>query len=988
MVRARFAGLSQWLVLLLAFVTAALSGQPAFAQTPTPSADQISIFQNLPPDQQQAVMEAMGGNTRGRVTDRVQSDKKLQFPQTVGERRARKDDEDEDSEYGYDAQGFQTKLPRFKADDSLLINLELKKYEDERQQSQQGQQQGQLPNQAPGRFGNQNPVIPGSQPTIPGQATNGANSQLAANDRERIERSEEAQRRLNELRERIQRRNPYKLDKWGILTVPELGPIPLAGLTVDQADQRLAAETSLSEFTVNITRLPLKRVGTEALKPFGYDLFAGEPSTFAPATDVPVPAEYVVGPGDTIEVQLVGNTKGRYALVVGRDGRVNFPEIGPIVVSGQRFEQVRQSLEARVREQMIGTQASVSIGELRSIRVFVLGDAEMPGSYTVSGLSTITNALFVSGGVKKIGSLRNIQLKRAGQTVTTLDLYDMLLNGDTRADTRLLPGDVIFIPPVGATVSVAGEVRRPAIYELKNETSTADLIRLAGGLTDHADPALATIERVNDSRQRVTLDIDLTAAAGVQSRVQNGDLLRVREIRPVLEDSVSLSGHVYRPGEFQFRPSMKLTDLIPSIDELKPNSDHQYILVRRELPPDRRITVFSANLDAALQNPNSSANFELAPRDRVYVFDLESGRDRIVEPLMRDLNMQSQIDSPTSEVNVAGKVKVPGKYPLEPGMRVSDLIRAGGGLSEAAYGGEAELTRYTVENDQSRQAELIKIDLRKVLDGDAAANVPLKPFDYLVIKEVPLWASQEEVEIQGEVRFPGRYPIHRGETLRSVLERAGGLTDFAFAEGAVFTRRELRERERKQLEQLAGRMQSDLAQLSLMAAQETGKDPGSALAVGNSLLASLKNTPPVGRLVINLDQSMKAAPSSEQDVILKDGDRLIVPRVTQEVTVLGEVQSTTSHLYNPELSRDDYIAMSGGLTQRGDKKHVYVVRANGSVETGESGRWFNRGGVDIKPGDTVVVPLDAERMRPLPFWQAVTSIVYNLAIAAAAVNSF
>lgn len=985
MVRVRIASLLKRLVLLLACFAAASGGVPAFAQTPT--ADQISVFQNLPPDQQQAVIQAMGGGGRGGVTDRVQTDKKLQFPQTVRERRAGKE-EDEEDEYSYDAQGLPTRVPRFKAEDTLLINLELKKFEDERQQQTQQGQQNAAQNQALGRFGGQLSTLPGAQPTIPGQAGNANSSQLAPLDRERIERTEEAERRLNELRERVQRRNPYRLDKWGILNVPELGPIPLAGLSVQEANQRLAAESALSEFTVNITRLPLKRVGTDALKPFGYDLFAGSPTTFAPATDVPVPAEYVVGPGDTIDVQLVGNTKGRYALVVGRDGRVNFPELGPIAVSGQRFEDVRATLETRVREQMIGTQASVTMGELRSIRVFVLGDAEVPGSYTVSGLSTITNALFVSGGVKKIGSLRNIQLKRAGSTVTTLDLYDLLLNGDTRADVRLLPGDVIFIPSIGPTASVAGEVRRPAIYELKNETTAEQLIKLAGGLTARADPTLATIERVNDSRQRVTVNVDLSASNAAQSRLQSGDLLRVPEIRPVLENSVSLNGHVYRPGEFQFRPGMKLIDLIPSVDELKPNADHEYVLVRRELPPDRRITVFSANLDAALENPTSAANFELAPRDRVYVFDLESGRDRIIEPLMRDLNMQSQIDSPTREVNVAGKIKVPGKYPLEPGMRLSDLIRAGGGLSEEAYGGEAELTRYTVDNGESRQAELIKVDLRKVLDGDPSANVPLKPFDYLVIKEVPLWASQEEVEIQGEVRFPGRYPIHRGETLRSVLERAGGLTDFAFADGAVFTRRELRERERKQLETLANRMQSDLAQVSLMAAQETGKDAGSALAVGQSLLASLKSTLPVGRLVIALDQSMKAAPGSEQDVILKDGDRLIVPRVTQEVTVIGEVQSVTSHLYNPDLSRDDYISMSGGLTPRGDKKHIYVVRANGSVETGESGRWFNRGGVEIKPGDTVVVPLDTVRMRPLPFWQAVTTIIYNLAVATAAINSF
>jgi polysaccharide biosynthesis/export protein len=349
--------------------------------------------------------------------------------------------------------------------------------------------------------------------------------------------------------------------------------------------------------------------------------------------------------------------------------------------------------------------------------------------------------------------------------------------------------------------------------------------------------------------------------------------------------------------------------------------------------------------------------------------------------------MQSRIDQPTAEVSVAGRIKVPGKYPLEPGMRVSDLLRAGGSLDEAAYGGQAELTRYQIGDGEARQAELIKIDLRRVLAGDAAANLELQPFDYLMIKEVPLWASQEQVEIRGEVKFPGRYPIHRGETLRSVMERAGGLTDLAFAAGAVFTREELQEREKKQLETLATRLESDVAQFSLMTAQETGKDASSALTVGQSLLANIRNAAPVGRLVIDLDRSMKAQPGSEMDVVLKDGDRLLVPRVTQEVTVVGEVQSATSHLYRADLSRDEYIAMSGGLTPRADEDRIYVVRADGSVVVRGGNAWFG-GGIDINSGDTIVAPLDTERMRPLPFWTAVTTIIYNLAIAAAAVNSF
>ena len=953
-------------------------GLSTSAHAQTPSADQLDMYRSLPPDQQRALLDTLGVGGASSSIGGVRADRPMQFPETVSPRSVQIEDPDDYVEETDPLTGQKRRVRklRLKSDDTLLLTIEIKEREGQLLQSvelQQQQQRIQGP-QVEQDFRAQ-PMLPGQQPGV----------QLSGG--EAIVRTDEERRRLQDLRERILRRNPYKLDRWGILNVPELGPIPMAGLSVEDATRRLQAELILRDFLVDVSRLPLKPVGTDALKPFGYDLFAGMPTTFAPATDVPVPSEYVVGPGDTIEVQLIGSTKGRYSLVVARDGRINFPELGPIPVSGLRFDDVRSTLEIRVREQMIGTQVSVGIGQLRSIRVFVLGEAQVPGSYTVSGLSTITNALFTSGGVKEIGSLRSIELKRNGNTVSRLDLYDLLLEGDSRGDARLLPGDVIFIPPIGPTVGIAGEVRRPAIYELKGESSASDLLRLAGGLTPKADPKLATVERISDERQRVTLDVNLAAGSGLVQTVRSGDVLRVPEIRPVLEASVVLSGHVYRPGEFQYRPGMRIADLLPSLDELRPNADYNYMLIRRELPPDRRITVFSADLQRALENAESAANFELAPRDRVYAFDLESGRDRIIEPLMRELRMQSQFDSPTREVSVAGKIKVPGKYPHEPGMRVLDLLRAGGNLDEAAYGAQAELTRYRVTDGEARTAELIQIDLQRVLARDPAANIPLEPFDYLVIKGLPLWAATEEVEIRGEVKFPGRYPIHRGETLRSVMARAGGLTEFAFMEGAVFTREELKARERKQLETLADRMQTDLATLSLQAAQETGRDPGQAFAVGQALLANLRSTQAVGRLVIDLDRSMAAREGSEQDIVLKNGDTLIVPRVTQEVTVLGEVQSATSHLYRAELGRDDYINMSGGLTTKADDERIYVVRADGSVVTRSGNSWFS-GGVQIKNGDTVVVPLDTERMRPLPLWQAITTIVSNLAISAAAINSF
>jgi protein involved in polysaccharide export with SLBB domain len=928
----------------------------ALAQTPT--AEQLQIFQTLTPDQQRSILETLGKGVPGgvRVPEAI-PDRALDFPDVVNRPRTPEE------------QARLSGVPgeiRLKGADSLLISLKLREFKEADQ-----------PIELPGV----NPATP-----TPGAAPSAAELRQPPQARERIVRADEDTAKLNDFRERILRRNPYVLDKWGILNVLELGPIPLGGLTPQEATQRLAAEPRLADFIVQITYLPVKAIGAQGLQPFGYDLFTGAPSTFAPATDVPVPAEYVLGPGDTFEVQLFGNTKGRYSLVVGRDGQINFPELGPISVGGMRFAEAARLLQQRVSEQMIGTQASVHMGEMRSIRVFVLGDANFPGSYTVSGLSTITNALFVSGGVKPIGSLRNIELKRAGRTVTRLDLYDLLLHGDTSHDLRLLAGDVIFIPPAERVVGVTGEVRRPALYELRGETSVADLVTLAGGLTMEADAALATLERIDPERQRVVQALDVRRQ-GAQTAVRGGDVLTVPTIRPTVEDSVVVTGHVFRPGTYAFHTGMRLSQVIASLQELKPGADQHYVLIRREVPPTRRVEFVSADLVRALEQPGGAADVPLAARDQVFVFDLETGRGRLLDPLMREIEQQSTQSEPSQEVSVSGRVNVPGTYPLERGMRVSDLVRAGGSLNEAAYGGTAELTRSVSENGEARRTVLQEIDLAKALAGDPQHDLALQPFDQLVVKELPLWAGQEYVQVMGEVRFPGRYPIQRGETLRSLVQRAGGLTDFAFAPGSVFTRVTLQERERKQLDDLTRRMQTDLAQLSLMTAQEARGDAAQALAVGQQLLQDLHNAEPVGRLVFNLDASMNAQAGASDDIVLKDGDRLLIPRVTQEVTVIGEVQSPTSHLYTKASGRDDYIDRSGGLTQRADKGRIYVVRADGSVVSNRGAAWFGGSGA-IQPGDTIVVPLDAERMRPLPLWTAVTTIIYNLAVAVAAVNSF
>jgi protein involved in polysaccharide export with SLBB domain len=783
-----------------------------------------------------------------------------------------------------------------------------------------------------------------------------------------------------ELQERIAGGNPYQLDDSGQLLLPSVRPIALGGLNIGEATIRIQAEPLLRPFTVTLTRLPVELPGFHSVKPFGYDLFDRPSAELRPATDIPVPTDYVIGPGDTLYVQLFGSQNDESFLTVSREGVINFPEIGPLTVSGLTFVEVRNLINERVAEQMIGVRASTTLGELRSIRVYVFGDVKRPGSYTISGLSTMANALLASGGVQPIGSLRKVTLLREGNTIATLDLYDALLRGDTSADVRIQPGDVIFVPPVGPTVAVTGQVRRPAIYELRNERTIADVIALAGGLNATANRGGVKLERIVPGRGTSVTDIDLNAPSAGQEALRDGDMVRVLPNLSQLENAVRLDGNVFQPGPQQWFPGMRIGDLLSSPDLVKPMSDLHYVLIRREPKPNVHVEVLSADIESIWNRTPGARNVELEPRDTVYVFNLDVGRGHIIEPLIEELTAEAPPSSAVPIVRVAGQVRAEGQYPLEPAMRVSDLLRAGGGLGASAYLTNAELTRYAVINGEYRETELIDVDLTAALRGDVGADLVLAPYDYLNVKEVPRWKGQESIMMRGEVVFPGNYPIRRGETLSSVLRRAGGLTDLAFPEGSIFTRRELVEREKENLEIMARRVERDLAAISV-----TDPNASETITTGQALIAQLRSAVATGRLVIRLDQIAEGIP--EADVILKDGDELRVPDQRQEVTVLGEVQYATSHLYDRSLTRDQYIGKSGGLTSRADQKRVYVVRANGEVIAESGARWFQRGSSSgIRPGDTIVVPLDVD--QPLARWTAITQIIYQMAIAAAAVASF
>ncbi|WP_278367177.1 SLBB domain-containing protein [Marinobacter salarius] len=763
------------------------------------------------------------------------------------------------------------------------------------------------------------------------------------------------------------------------------------------------------------------------LKPYGYDLFVGSPTTFAPVTEIPIPNNYTLGPGDVLRVQLWGKENQQLELPVSRDGTVSFPQSGPQTVAGLTFDQARQQIKKRVSEQYIGVQASVSLGELRSMRVFVLGEARNAGSYTVSSLSTITNALYVSGGIKRTGSLRKIQHKRDGKLVGELDLYDLLLAGDTSDDNRLQPGDVIFIPPVGDRVGIEGEVYRPALYELKSDTNLQELVNLAGGLTPQAYPQLVRIERNNDDFLRIIAEANLTTQKGKQARVRPGDRIEVASISDITGQYVEVKGAATRPGRYAWVPGMRVSSVIRSLDnDLLREADKRYAAIVRTDPETDTVSVINLRLRQALNNPGGENDIRLQEKDQFLIFADEGkvsarsedqndnernregarrrnqersanetgiqdeddedysrfSREVLFAPVLQRLKAQAKPGAPQQTIRVTGPVRYPGEYPLPASGKVADAIYVAGGLKDSASLYTAELARFGIDDEGTGETKVHNLDLQAIMKG--VSSITLKSRDRLLIKSIPEFAQAKTIVLNGEVRYPGEYTIRNGETLRDVIKRAGGLTDNAFPEGAIFTREKLRQLEAQRLREAEERLQGDLVGVQLEGDDFGGQNAERTKQV-QDLLEEVQDSRPVGRMVINL--AAVVGSDDYQPIRLQDGDILTVPIIPQAVSVFGEVQFPTSHLHSAGLTVDDYLERSGGPTRQADEERVYVVKADGSVMLPEKSRWFGGRSQQLAPGDTIIVPIDVDRLNQLELWSNVSQIVYQMALGAAAVGN-
>jgi protein involved in polysaccharide export with SLBB domain len=621
---------------------------------------------------------------------------------------------------------------------------------------------------------------------------------------------------------------------------------------------------------------------------FGYEMFAQAPSTFAPVETTPVGPDYLLGPGDTLRIAVWGKVNEEYAPAVDRNGRINLPVIGTLPVAGLSFSAASDLIKKEILRYFRDINIDVAMGPLRTMQVYLVGRAKQPGCYTISSLSTMVNALFAAGGPSKVGSMRDIQLKRSGKTITRLDLYDLLIKGDKTGDVHLMPEDVIFIPPAGPLVGIAGNVRMPAIYELKNETMATQLIAMAGGINDVGFINRLQVLRVEEGKSQHLFELDLAqvmAKGGGDLKLQGGDLLKVYPVAAVVEKTV----------------------------------------------------------------------------------------------------------------HIEGPVKSPGDYGLKAGMTVRDLVLYAGGLRRYASE-DAELTRTHVTS-QGPVTERIKVNLGAALAGGPDQNLLLEPDDYLFVRAVPEWKALRVVTVSGQVRSPGIYTIAKGERLSQLLERAGGFTDQAYLKGAAFTRVAAKEQQQAQLKEMMDRMEQELTARTASAAESAlSPEEASAAKVAaeqrKGFIARMRAVEAKGRVSIKLKDpgELRGTPS---DLLLEEGDNLMVPERPGFVQVMGATYNPGAFIYDPAANVSSYLRKAGGPTEEADNGAIYVLKAEGTVVSkqqqglfgmrwdGEGSRWF--AGFDslrLDPGDTVVVPVQLERVNWLREVKDLTQILYQIAVTA------
>jgi len=708
-----------------------------------------------------------------------------------------------------------------------------------------------------------------------------------------------------------------------------------------------------------------------SVKRFGSEVFQRSGNAVKTAMlDRPVGPDYVLGPGDGLNVDLWGGVSQRLVRTVDREGRILLPEAGTTTIAGFTLAKAQQVIEDVLQPQYRNVRVAVSVAHLRTVRVYVVGDVEHPDAYDVSSVSTPVNALYAAGGPTAGGSLRGVEHYRGARLIQTVDLYDLLLKGARAEGERLQPGDTILVRPVGPQATLSGAVRRPAIYELKQEKTLADVVRLAGGLTVSAAVSQITVERIEPHQGRVTLNLHLPATPNGQNdkqddeqngeqnieaamaafAVRDGDRLTVSSILPYSNRTVYLQGHVVRPGKYEFHDGMTVADLVRSYHDLLPEpSDHAEII--RLCAPDLRPETIEFSLEKTLRGVDPLA---LESLDTVRIF----GR--------------YEVDAP--RVSIYGEVLRPGKYPLSESMTAAALVRMAGGFRRSAFTEMADVSTYAVKSGATVSTEHRQVAIRKALAGEEGADLLLQPGDVVTIRQLPGWDDiGASVEIAGAVGYPGKYGLEEGERLSALLRRAGGFRAGAYPAGAVLERVDIRKLGEKNRAELIQKIEMTGVKLR-MAPSTNGQDQLATMQAMDQqqqqIISRLRNQPVTGRLVIKISSDFASWENSAADPQLRNGDVITVPKQPDFVLVAGQVYNSSAIAYSPGRDAAWYLKQAGGATEVANKKNVFVIRANGSVVgKGSGGEWFGGNVLTtrMRPGDTVVVP--EKIVGGSPFWK-------------------
>jgi protein involved in polysaccharide export with SLBB domain len=725
---------------------------------------------------------------------------------------------------------------------------------------------------------------------------------------------------------------------------------------------------------------------------FGHDLFEDVLSTFAPLDRVPVTPDYLIGPGDELLIRAWGQIEVNYRAVVDRTGSIYIPKVGAISVAGVRYDQLNDHIRASISRVFKNFELNVSMGRLRSIQVFVVGQVRRPGSYTVSSLSTLVNTLFASGGPSKRGSMRRIQLKRNGKVVTSFDLYDLIANGDKSKDAQLLPGDVVYVPPVGRLVALAGSVNLPSIFELKDHDSLGDVIAFAGGLTTTAAGQRAIIERIDERHTRTAEEFSLSAD-GFKRELQDGDVVRFLHISPKFENAVTLRGNVAVPGRYPWRDGMKVKDLIPNRDFLVP---YEYWKRQNKLALNPASESF--RLAEELKRPQPSRNATPSTQDNKGASASPSGTTN------QNLSSNQSADAlARARALQGGQAEAAGDTGSTP--------------SDSSHLGRTELQRIKEEelkNEIKRSSaeinweyaviqrlnpadltfHLLPFNLGKAIEGDDGQNLALMPGDVVTIfsqadMQVPIGQQAKFVRLEGEFRSAGVYQVNPGETLRHLVKRVGGITPQAYLYGSEFTRDSTREDQQRRLDEYINDLEKSIERNASAQRSLSGEE---AVAERQSqegerrLLDKLRQLRATGRIVLEVKPSANNV-DQLPDLVLEDGDRLLVPFRPAVVNVIGAVYNNNAFILKPGKTVNDYVRLSGGTKRSGDKARTFVIRADGSTVSRQDlnrliGLSFNN--LRLMPGDTIVVPEKLDKGATLRGFKDWTLVIGQFVIGAAA----